>query len=59
MKSKKEIPSHLSPNDRGEANDVVFYDIKNEPFTIHGLYDVKNQPTYKFWIYTKTPRAGG
>ena len=30
----------------GEA-DVVFYDVRQEPFDLYGLYDPKNQPQFK------------
>lgn len=28
-------------------DDVVFYDVREEPFAVYGLYDYKNQPDFK------------
>ena len=51
--------------------DVVFYDVRREPFAVYGLYDYQNQPDFKrcpdevacatsegvFYLYRNT--AGG
>ena len=31
----------------GGEKDIIFYDVRKEPFKIYGLYDYKNQKTFK------------
>lgn len=47
MRKQKIQPIYLCENSKVKDTDIVFHDIKNEPFTIHGLYDPRNQATYK------------
>ena len=30
-----------------EEKDLLFYDVRQKPFSIYGLYDVQNQQTFR------------
>ncbi len=41
------IDKNMVVSDAIGASDVVFYDVRKEPFNIYGLYDPCNQPQFK------------
>jgi len=42
----EEIDKNFKVESALGRNDIVFTDVKNEPFRVYGLYDYKNQPRY-------------
>ncbi|MGI5899727.1 MAG: SGNH/GDSL hydrolase family protein [Christensenellales bacterium] len=47
MKKQNAQQAYSHESSEASNSDIVFYDIKEEPFTIHGLYDPKGQDAYK------------
>lgn len=41
------IDANMAVDSTIGEDDVVFYDVRKEPFTVYGLYDYKNQPDFK------------
>ncbi len=50
MKRIDEIDKNFRLNETITEADIVFYDVKEEPFDVYGLYDYKNEP-----VYTRLP----
>ena len=41
------IDKNFAIKSEKSGKDIVFYDVRHEPFDVYGLYDYKNQPVFK------------
>ena len=47
MKKIEEIDPNFKPGETISEEDIIFYNVKEEPFDLYGLYNPENEPQFK------------